>query len=153
MDGIETLKRRGVEERALGRRYVSCMPRRERPSSTFSRLDNIVPYVSAVHFRDYTDDVPCSVEYRHSRENMKHFKTHRLLYPPLLRSASWNTPRIVMRVMAYRTNVVLILVVSRCTEYHWIFRIHGMCIWENLFANMSISYKFVLYFIYYNEEI
>lgn len=39
----------------------SCTAYPSHPSSTFSRLDKIVPYVSAVHFRNYADDVLPSV--------------------------------------------------------------------------------------------
>lgn len=35
-----------------------------RRESTFSRLDNVVPYVNAIHFRKYVDDIPSNVEYR-----------------------------------------------------------------------------------------
>lgn len=56
-------KLRSTLSRRRARRYVAVRltPRSERPSSTFSRPDKIVPYVSAVHFRNYADDIPPNV--------------------------------------------------------------------------------------------
>lgn len=59
---LHYLGREDAEEHARGEGGAR-LQLTSHPESTFSRLDNVVPCVNAIHFRNYADDIPSGVEY------------------------------------------------------------------------------------------